>query len=97
MAATRNLPRPVTTTELYLAAILDELQKQPQPELPPGKTVLKELPVVVSSAIPPTFPGVKALNEAGIYDYDDIPRTEAGLLAIRGIGAATAEAILNAI
>lgn len=43
------------------------------------------------------FPGAIALARAGITHLDQVPRDEAALIAISGIGKATAEDILAAL
>lgn len=95
-----NLPRPVTATDIYLAAILDELKNQrpKSPPVPPGYTELREPVASVSlSPIPRDFPGVVALNAAGIQYLEDIPRNRKELLAIRGIGPFTVDEIAEAL
>lgn len=47
-----------------------------------------------SLSLPDDFPAASALAEAGIRTVADVPRTVDALTAIRGIGPATAGAIL---
>ena len=106
----RPLPRPTSGTELYLAAVLDELRLikaeliQPEPEPVEGgaEIELKE-PVnhswvgvaVISNPLPDDFPGKDALEQAGIISLGEVPRLGADLIEIPGIGTATANKILT--
>ena len=96
-----KLPRPVTISDLYLAAVLDELKAiklqlvQPEPEpVDSGEVVLKE-PGLVYTPLPDDLPGKDALNEAGIVYLENVPTTGAALVVIPGIGNATANKILT--
>lgn len=52
----------------------------------------------IADQIPATFPGAKALAEAGIETFSAIAdMSEAELVALKGIGEATAKAILEAL
>lgn len=102
MSDSRFLPRPVTTSELYLAAILDEIRGlrsdgSPVVATAPGPIELRE-PVVelepVGTPIPDGFPGLDALTKAGIETIEQIPRDGDSLVEIKGIGKATAGQIL---
>jgi hypothetical protein len=93
-----DLPRPVSVADLYLAAVLDELKAiklqliRPEPEAVDGEEIeLKE----VGEAIPLDFPGYAAFVEAGIFYMDDVPNKGDALVAIPGIGKATANKILT--
>ena len=85
-----NLPRPISTTDFYLAAILEELKAlgQSNNQLEPEIIVLKE-------SIPDDFPGKTALELAGIDSLDDIPRDGDTLVSIKGIGKVKAGEILT--
>lgn len=92
----RPLPRPVSSTDFYLAAILGELQKltaQP-PADDPGLVDLRE-PVRQYTPLPEDFPGKDALLAAGIDVLEDVPRSGNGLTAVSGIGKVTANQILT--
>ena len=97
MAATaKKLPRPVTTGDLYLAAILAELSEirlalsgQPDPAPQP-----QPVAAIVGDFIQPDYPGAQALADAGITSLDQVPTSQAALVKISGIGPATAKAIL---
>lgn len=92
----RPLPRPVSSTDLYLAAILDELQKlavQPQPGA--GDLVDLREPAKQYTPLPEDFPGRDALLEAGIDALEDVPRKGKDLTAVSGIGKVTANQILT--
>jgi hypothetical protein len=105
----RKLPRPVSATDFYLKALLDELHElradlttKPEPA-PDGMTELREPLVVVASPLaepdptplPDDFPGKAALETAGIAYLEDVPRTGKALTAVSGIGAVTANQILT--
>jgi hypothetical protein len=104
----KPLPRPVSSTDFYLAAILGELQKQnAQPEdadaEAAGMIELRE-PLVVEALplaepdptpLPDDFPGKAALETAGIAYLEDVPRTGKELTAVSGIGTVTANQILT--
>lgn len=93
-----TLPRPVTIDQHYLAAILAEIQGLRADMAaqatavsgpPPGELVeLRGMP------IPDDFPGAEALAEAGIIFLETVPRDGDALVAIPGIGKATAGKIL---
>jgi len=105
MGQTHKLPRPVTVSDLYLAAILDKLkyisaqmsQSEPEYNVTVGEIVLKEpeRPSPVLTLLPSDFPGKEALEADGIIYLETVPRTGAELTAINGIGAATANKILT--
>ena len=89
------LPRPVTATDMYLVAILDELKglraELAQPPPPETKAIdLRE----VGTALPIDFPGYEALLTAGIYTVEAVPNDGDKLTAIKGIGKVTANQIL---
>lgn len=98
----RPLPRPVSSTDFYLAAILGELQKltaqaqpvgaQPQPV---GDLVDLREPAKPATPLPEDFPGRDALLAAGIDVLEDVPRSGNGLTAVSGIGKVTANQILT--
>lgn len=97
----RPLPRPTSGTELYLAAVLDELKAiklqlvQPEPEPDEGEEIeLREVPQVFT-VLPENFPGYDALTEAGVLYLEMVPRLGADLIEIPGIGKATANKILT--
>lgn len=95
MSDDRPLPRPVSSTDLYLAAILDELKAQrPSVAKTDGLTAIRE-PAHVGTPLPGDFPGVEALAEAGIVYLETVPRDGDALVAIPGIGKATAGKILT--
>ena len=103
----RPLPRPSSATDMYLAAILDQLKKldQAQPEDDGGLIALRE-PLVVeslplaepmpeSTPLPDDFPGRAALEAAGLGWLENVPRTGGKLTAVPGIGTVTANQILT--
>ncbi len=93
----RPLPRPVSTTDFYLAAILGELQKQnaqAQPVDDSGLIDLRE-PARQYTPLPEEFPGRDALLAAGIDALEDVPRKGQDLTAVSGIGKVTANQILT--
>ena len=96
-----GLPRPVTVSDLYLAAVLDELRLikaeliQPEPEPVDGDEIELKEPAQNKPRIFRNFPGYDALAEAGIIYMEDVPETGNELVAIPGIGTATANKILT--
>lgn len=71
---------------------------------PHARAFLDKLePVVVgpvatkSEPIPDDFPGARHLRAAGVTALADVPTGSAELVAITGIGSATADAILEAL
>ncbi len=92
----KPLPRPVSTTDFYLAAILGELQKlnAPQPADDTGLVDLRE-PARQYTPLPEDFPGRDSLLEAGIDALEDVPRKGKDLTAVSGIGPVTANQILT--
>ncbi len=92
----KPLPRPVSTTDFYLAAILGELQKlnAPQPADDTGLVDLRE-PAVEATPLPGDFPGRDALTAAGYATLEDVPRNGKNLTAVSGIGPVTANQILT--
>lgn len=95
-----NLPRPVTASDFYLAAILDEL-RQMKDRLPspaatpePGLTPLSEPARPQMTPLPDDFPARDKLAAAGILYLETVPRDGDALVAIKGIGTATAGQIL---
>ena len=106
MGQTPKLPRPVTVSDIYMAAVLAELQElnaqlsQSEPEYyvtVPGEIVRKEpeKPEPVYTPLPASFPGKEALELDGITYIETVPRTGVELTAIPGIGKATANRILT--
>jgi hypothetical protein len=101
MAQTPKLPRPVTVSDLYLAAVLDEWKAikselvQSEPEQPVTAEIEIREPAVVKVPLPDDFPAVDALRNFGIDFYDDMPKTGSTLVAIPGIGHAKANQILT--
>lgn len=96
-----DLPRPVTTADKYLAAVLDELKAirdeliQPAP-VDDGTVELREVePEPALTPLPEEFPGYDALVEEGIVYLETVPLKGEDLIAIPGIGAATANKILT--
>lgn len=92
----KPLPRPVTATDHYLAAILGELKAQRPSVNNDGLVALRE-PSSPGSPLPDDFPGLDALAEAGIVYLETVPRDGDALVAIPGIGKATAGKILAAL
>lgn len=101
----KPLPRPVTTPDYYLAAILDELKAihaqldRPEPEPEPAavedaEVEIKE-PAPVLTPLPDDFPGKAPLEEAGIIYLETVPVKGDELVKIPGIGGATANKILT--
>ena len=106
----RPLPRPVSSTDFYLAAILGELQKLNAPP-PTGDTGLVNLrepaveatplpedlrePAVEATPLPEDFPGRDALIAAGYTVLEMVPRKGKDLTAVSGIGPVTANQILT--
>lgn len=92
----KPLPRPVTAVELYLAAILEELQAQRVTEISiaPGDLVELREPAAAGTPLPEDFPGRAALEAAGIDTLEAVPRDGDDLVAISGIGKVTAGQIL---
>lgn len=90
-----KLPRPVTTAEKYLAAILDALQ-QGQEQVADDETVeLREVEQPIYTDLTKDFPGYDALVKAGIIYLESVPRNGDALVEIPGIGKATANRILT--
>ena len=92
----RPLPRPVSSTDFYLAAILGELQKLNAPP-PTGDTGLVDLrePAVEATPLPEDFPGHDALIAAGYTVLEMVPRKGKDLTAVSNIGPVTANQILT--
>jgi hypothetical protein len=97
-----TLPRPVTIDQHYLAAILAELrglradmaaQATAVSGPPPGELV--ELREPALTPLPADFPGAEALTAAGVGYFELVPRDGDTLVAIPGIGKATAGRILT--
>jgi len=102
MGQTPKLPRPVTVSDIYLAAILDRLDQLVQSppveysvEVDPKVIVLKEPEKSPLTPLPADFPGKDTLEEAGIIYLETVPRTGAELTAINGVGVVTANKILT--
>jgi hypothetical protein len=107
----KKLPRPVSTTDFYLKAVLDELQglradlAGEKPEVTPDGLIELREPLVVEAlplaepeevtALPDDFPGRDALAAAGYANLEDVPRTGSKLTAVSGIGKVTANQILT--
>jgi len=105
----RPLPRPVSTTDIYLKAVLDELKGlrsdlTAKPETAPAGTIeLRETLVIEApppaepeaTPLPDDFPGKAALEAAGIVTLEDVPRSGKALTAVSGIGSVTANQILS--
>ena len=95
----RQLPRPVTVSDNYLAAVLDELKAikllliQPEPVVS-DEVDLRE-PAHVLTPLPDDFPGKDALEEDGYIYLESVPKSGADLVQIPGIGKATANRILT--
>ncbi len=95
-----KLPRPVTITDFYMAAMLDEL-RQIKDRLPspaatpePGLTPLSEPARPQMTPLPDDFPAKDKLAAAGILYLETVPRDGDDLVAIEGIGQVTAGRIL---
>ena len=92
-----NLPRPVTSQDFYLAAVLDELRQVKAlltpPAAPERETVELREPAL-GTPLPDDFPGYDKLVEAGILFLESVPRDGDTLTAIDGIGKVTAGRIL---
>lgn len=86
----RRLPRPVTTQEQYLAAILAQLRGE-QLDTPETDVIDLREP---KASIPDDFPGRDSLVKAGFETIEQIPRDGDALVKIKGIGKATAGQIL---
>lgn len=86
-----SLPRPITTTDFYLAAILDELRGLRADLAQPPETAEIELR---ETPLPGNFPGHEALVAAGITCLESVPNDGDSLVQIKGIGKATANQIL---
>jgi len=98
----RPLPRPVSSTDLYLAAILGELQKlnAPPPADDTGLVDLREPAAEVSlpDDLPgraDDLPGRDQLFAAGYTTLESVPRKGKELTAVSGIGPVTANQILT--
>ena len=91
----RPLPRPVSSTDLYLAAILGELQQlnAPPPADDTGLVDLREPAAEVS--LPDDLPGRDQLFAAGYTTLESVPRKGKELTAVSGIGPVTANQILT--
>jgi hypothetical protein len=96
-----TLPRPVTIDQHHLAAILAELrglradmaaQATAVSDPPPGELIQLREPAL--TPLPADFPGAEALLEAGTLYLETVPRDGDALVAIPGIGKATAGKIL---
>jgi hypothetical protein len=99
-----TLPPPVNATDMYLAAVLEEIKGlradlATVPPAPDGLDQLREPETAVSAPdpapLPDDFPGRAALAAAGIDTFEDLPRTGDGLTAVSGIGTVTANQILT--
>ena len=86
-----SLPRPITTTDFYLAAILDELRGLRADLAQPPETAEIELR---ETPLPGDFPGYEALVAAGITSLELVPNDGDALMGIKGIGRVTANQIL---
>ena len=107
----KKLPRPVTATDFYLKAVLDELQGlradlAAKPEAAPdGLIDLREAapdglidlrePAVEATPLPEDFPGRDALIAAGYTVLEMVPRKGKDLTAVSNIGPVTANQILT--
>ena len=100
--------RPTSGAEMYLAAILAEVQElraQVADLAPaaPAETMVINItepapgPTAVAYPLPDDFPGRDALIAAGIDDLAAIPADGDQLVAIKGIGKVTAGQILAAL
>ena len=86
--ADKELPRPVTVSDIYLhdIAVNTRLIRDylaPKPE------------VVLATPIPDGFPGRDALIAAGVESLEAIPQKGADLVKIKGIGNKTASEIIT--
>lgn len=86
-----SLPRPITTTDFYLAAVLDELRGLRADLAQPPETAEIELR---ETPLPGDFPGYEALVAAGITCLESVPNDGDSLVQIKGIGKVTANQIL---
>lgn len=100
-----QLPKPVTVQDMYLAAILNELQAiraqgETETAISPPTTNIVNIrepevaPEPVGTPIPDGFPGRDALFDAGITTVERIPHDGDSLVEIKGIGKVTAGQIL---
>lgn len=73
----KPLPRPVTAVELYLAAILEELQAQRVTEISiaPGDLVELREPAAAGTPLPEDFPGAPLWKRPGLTPWKPCPVT----------------------
>ena len=96
----RPLPRPVSSTDFYLKAVLDELQGlradlAAKPEAAPDGLIDLREPAVEATPLPEDFPGRDALIAAGYTVLEMVPRKGKDLTAVSNIGPVTANQILT--
>lgn len=107
MQSRRELPGPVSLADIYLHDMA--LSLRALVDVTTAQLAVSAGRVAVGSSspsgeaggrgtgtpLPPDFPGLTALREAGINTVEAVPRTASRLKAVPGIGPATATDILK--